>query len=104
MVASSSQALATCRARGGTVEIVGLSVIPSCLIPYPDGGRFCSDSAQCAGHCLAAPAANGRLFVGPGRTVSGQCESYQPVGSEECGLEVRSGRVAPGCAGSKDPI
>ena len=101
--AFSAEALASCQARGGTVAVVGLSIVPSCSIPYADGGRFCSDSVQCTGHCLAAVGTNGRPVIGPGRTASGQCEYSEPVGSEECRVEVRSGRVAPGCAMTKDP-
>ncbi len=97
--AHSAQALATCEANGGTVAVVGLSVIPSCLLPYPDGDRFCSDSTQCHGRCLAREPAP----VGPGRTASGQCEAFHPTGFEECAREVRGGRVAPGCADPKEP-
>ena len=92
MEAHSAQALATCEARGGMVAVVGLSIIPSCLIPYPDARRSCSDSAQCEGRCLAV----GR--VGPGRTVSGQCEASHATGFEECEIEVRGGRALMACS------
>ena len=99
--AYSAQALATCQARGGMIAVVGLSTVPSCLIPYSDAGRACSDSAQCAGLCIARETSFPR--VGPGRTVSGQCEAFRPTGAEECAVEVRSGRIAPGCGAEKDP-
>jgi hypothetical protein len=95
MEAHSAQAIATCQARGGTIGMVGLSTFPSCLTPYPDAGRSCGDSAQCEGRCLAVG------VVGPGRTVSGQCEASHATGFEECEIEVRGGRALMGCSSEK---
>ncbi len=93
--AHSAEALASCQARGGSIAVVGLSVVPSCLIPYPDAGRSCSDSAQCEGLCIAVGT------LGPGRTTRGQCEPAHATGFEECATEVRGGRAILGCAREK---
>ena len=94
--ATSPQALATCAARGGTVALLYRAPGPYCLTPFSDAGRYCSDSTQCEGRCLAA---GDRPVARPGRTVSGQCEFYHPTGFEHgCGPEVRGGRIAPGCS------
>jgi len=97
--ATSPQALATCAARGGITVLEYRAPGPSCLTPFSDAGRYCSDSTQCEGRCLAGEPP----VTGPGRTVSGQCEFYHSNGfGESCGLEVRGGRVAPGCSFPKD--
>ena len=71
---------------------------PACFTPYPDGGRSCSDSSQCAGACIANLSYSGRPAVGPGHTVSGQCAFYEnPQGYGDCNSEVRDGRLG-GCA------
>jgi hypothetical protein len=37
---------------GGAVRPVCLSQTDMCVTPYPDAGKKCSDSSQCAGDCL----------------------------------------------------
>lgn len=44
---------ATCQASGGEVGRGGLSSRDRCIVPYPDGGKPCTSSTQCAGACLA---------------------------------------------------
>ena len=100
MEATSAQALATCEARGGIVALAYRAPGPACFTPFPDGGRPCSDSAQCAGGCIAVlDPGSSRTVLGPGRTVSGQCAFYDgPPGYGECAQEVRAGRLALSCA------
>ena len=104
MEIASARALASCEAGGGErVEHLYRTSGPACLTSYPDGGRACSDSAQCAGLCIAGPSNRVASSVGPTSLVSGQCQYYHPTGSEECVQEVRSGRLASGCAAAKAP-
>lgn len=100
---ASAEAVASCQARGGTVQpLVYRAPGPICLTPYPDGDRACSDSAQCAGRCIAD--ITGSIpMVGPGSLVRGHCESYHPTPFDECVPEVRSGRLGDACAARRPP-
>jgi hypothetical protein len=44
---------ATCAARGGTMQPVGRMQRPTCVVPYADAGKTCSDKADCQGACIA---------------------------------------------------
>lgn len=43
---------ASCRASDGEYRQVGMLGTWACVIDYPDGGRPCADSDQCAGRCV----------------------------------------------------
>lgn len=52
--APSAQTLAAqCSAKGGTMQPVGRAQIPTCVIPYADAGKACTDKSQCEGACIA---------------------------------------------------
>jgi hypothetical protein len=55
-----------CAERGGRMQPVGRMQSLQCVIPYADGGRACSDGAQCAsGRCIdEAPEASAGDKVG----------------------------------------
>jgi putative hemolysin len=44
---------ASCAARGGTMQPVGRLQRPTCVVPYADAGKTCSDKADCQGACIA---------------------------------------------------
>jgi len=44
---------ASCAARGGTMQPVGRLQRPTCVVPYADAGKACSDKADCQGACIA---------------------------------------------------
>lgn len=59
---------ATCAARGGAMQPVGRLQRPTCVVPYADAGKACSDKADCQGACVL----EGNLEAqGP---VTGQCQ------------------------------
>jgi hypothetical protein len=58
---------ATCRASGGEVGQGGLSPRDRCIVPYPDGGKPCTSSTQCAGACLAESGPSGDVPVSSAR-------------------------------------
>ena len=59
---------ASCSARGGKIENVGRIQMPTCVVPFADAGKTCTDKAQCQGDCIL----EGNLDrEGP---VSGQCQ------------------------------
>ncbi len=41
-----------CAAKGGTMTPVGKAQIPTCVIPYADAGKTCTDKSQCQGQCV----------------------------------------------------
>lgn len=41
-----------CSAKGGTIQPVGKAQIPTCVVPYADAGKACTDKSQCEGHCV----------------------------------------------------
>ena len=43
---------ADCMAKGGRIEGVGMFGTPSCVIPYADAGKVCSNDRDCQGRCL----------------------------------------------------
>jgi hypothetical protein len=51
--APSAQTLAAqCSAKGGSIQPVGKAQIPTCVTPYADAGKVCTDKAQCEGSCI----------------------------------------------------
>ena len=51
--APSAQTLAAqCTAKGGTIQPVGKAQIPTCVLPYADAGKACTDKSQCEGQCV----------------------------------------------------
>ncbi|SFK32525.1 hypothetical protein [Caulobacter sp. UNC279MFTsu5.1] len=59
---------ASCAARGGTMQPVGRLQRPTCVVPYADAGKTCSDKADCQGACIA----EGNLEAQG--AVTGQCQ------------------------------
>lgn len=59
---------ASCAARGGTLQPVGRLQRQTCVVPYADAGKTCSDKADCQGACIA----EGNLEAQG--AVTGQCQ------------------------------
>ena len=59
---------ASCAARGGSMQPVGRLQRPTCVVPYADAGKTCSDKADCQGGCIA----EGNLEAQDATT--GQCQ------------------------------
>jgi hypothetical protein len=67
--APSAQTLAAqCSAKGGSIQPVGKAQIPTCVVPYADAGKACTDKSQCEGACIL----EGNLE--PASDVTGQCQ------------------------------
>lgn len=57
-----------CSAKGGSIQPVGKAQIPTCVTPYADAGKACTDKSDCQGQCVL----EGNLEVqGP---VTGACQ------------------------------
>jgi hypothetical protein len=81
-----------CQAKGGTIRNVCRRQLPACVVPYPDGGKRCTDNAQCKGKCLVDTGTDGSSE--PGGSVEGKCQQdNDPCG---CKIEVVNGKVAGG--------
>jgi len=51
--ATTAETLASaCSAKGGTIQPVGKAQIPTCVTPYADAGKTCSDKSDCQGQCV----------------------------------------------------
>jgi putative hemolysin len=59
---------ATCAAHGGSMQPVGRLQRPTCVVPYADAGKTCSDKADCQGSCIAESNLEAQ------GAVSGQCQ------------------------------
>jgi hypothetical protein len=46
-------AQADCAGRGGSMQPVGRMQRLTCVVPYADAGKTCSDKADCQGACIA---------------------------------------------------
>ena len=57
-----------CAAKGGKIQPVGKAQIPTCVTPYADAGKACTDKSQCQGACIL----EGNLE--PQGPVTGQCQ------------------------------
>ena len=55
-----------CRACRGDWGVHGLSGVPSCNCHTTDGGKRCTDGADCQGMCVIAPGDPEREVVDPG--------------------------------------
>lgn len=67
--APSAETLASaCSARGGSIQPVGKAQIPTCVVPYADAGKACTDKSQCEGSCIL----EGNLE--PQENVTGACQ------------------------------
>ena len=67
--APSAENLASaCAAKGGSIQPVGKAQIPTCVVPYADAGKACTDKSQCEGACIL----EGNLE--PASDVTGQCQ------------------------------
>jgi putative hemolysin len=59
---------ASCAARGGSMQPVGRLQRPTCVVPYADAGKTCSDKADCQGACIADGNAESQAAT------TGQCQ------------------------------
>ena len=59
---------ASCAARGGSMQPVGRLQRPTCVVPYADAGKTCSDKADCQGACIADGNAESQAAT------AGQCQ------------------------------
>ena len=57
-----------CSAKGGAIQPVGKAQIPTCVVPYADAGKACTDKSQCEGACVL----EGNLE--PQGSVTGACQ------------------------------
>ena len=81
-----------CRTNGGAVRNVCRRQWAACVVPYSDGGKRCTDSAQCKGKCLMDTEAGDDF--GPGDRVEGICQ--QDNDPCACKIEVVKGKVGSG--------
>jgi hypothetical protein len=81
----SVEARSACVAQGGKVELVLIGA-ESCVRPTTDGGRPCSDSAECQGACIAPFAAK------PEDVVTGTCATE--IGRVGCINIVAKGKAS----------
>lgn len=47
-------AIAECKAKGGEIRPAGLMGTPTCIIPYKDAGKDCTEDTDCEGQCWAS--------------------------------------------------
>jgi putative hemolysin len=59
---------ATCATRGGSMQPVGRMQRPTCVVPFADAGKTCSDKADCQGACIADGNAESQAAT------TGQCQ------------------------------
>lgn len=59
---------ASCAARGGSMQPVGRMQRQTCVVPYADAGKACSDKADCQGSCIADGNAESQAAT------AGQCQ------------------------------
>ena len=80
---------AACAAQGGTYGRGGLGGFWTCVIPYADANKPCSDASDCQGECRAPPNATPVRGQAPGRCAP----SNSHFG---CYSRVEKGVVGPG--------
>jgi hypothetical protein len=82
-----------CPWRGGHIERRGMFGDRVCVTPYPDAGRACTDSSQCAGRCLLSYGSPEVTIQSHpiGREAAGQCEADSPTFG--CYGEIVQGRI-----------
>ena len=49
---SAENLASACSAKGGSIQPVGKAQIPTCVIPYADAGKVCTDKSECEGACI----------------------------------------------------
>ena len=59
---------ASCAARGGSMQPVGRLQRSTCVVPFADAGKTCSDKADCQGACIADGNAESQAAT------TGQCQ------------------------------
>lgn len=90
--ATASSEVATesaCRERGGEWKALGMADIEQCVLPTPDGGKACTDNAQCEGVCMAPEGAT------DGARATGTCSVDNDVFG--CRQHVSQGTVVAIC-------
>ncbi|MFT4252278.1 MAG: hypothetical protein QM608_07325, partial [Caulobacter sp.] len=84
--AQAGDSVEACTARGGQIETVGRRGLPTCVVPYADAGKACTDGAQCQGGCVLEGNLESR-----DEPVTGQCRrSNVQFG---CYAKVENGRA-----------
>jgi hypothetical protein len=58
-----------CEREGGHVRGVGMFGTPSCVMPFADAGKACTDKEDCRGECVASGGAQ------VGERASGTCQA-----------------------------
>lgn len=95
-------AAADCRRQGGDYRRVCVAQKYMCVLPYPDGGKSCKDSTECAGECRIEAATecseSGKcietILPIPGDEATGACQrDNDPCGSV---IRIQNGRALPG--------
>lgn len=81
-----------CDARGGEVKSVCRLGLPSCVLPYADAGKSCSDSSECEGACWLVMQEGDK--VQPGDSAVGECQPDSNICG--CNFEILGGAVQPG--------
>lgn len=79
-----------CAKLGGTWRRAGMLQTEVCDLPTKDGGKACTDDAQCENLCVIAQGQP------PGASPSGTCHaSYRTVGT--CLTHIKAGQVVADC-------
>jgi hypothetical protein len=78
---------ASCRLAGGTMSPAGRRQLLQCTIAYPDAGKSCSASDQCAGECRAPSGSD----IPAGQVVQGLCQADS--NRFGCSTRVEGGRA-----------
>ena len=82
---------AECAARGGAIEGVGMFGTPSCVIPYADAGKACSNTSDCQGACLFNLDGSDRPIPKVGEPMTGTCEATNSTFG--CFTEIDQGKA-----------
>lgn len=61
--------LADCADKSGEIVMDGLLGMPHCREPYPDAGKTCHDSDDCAGLCITSSGSDAKPV----------CQAYTPL-------------------------
>lgn len=93
---------AACMSQGGEFRRVCVAQEYMCVVPYPDGGKPCKDSFECAGECrievttICSDDGNCEEpgLPKPGDEAIGACQAdNDPCGSV---IPIKGGRAQPG--------
>ena len=80
---------AQCLAEGGSVRGVGMFGTPTCVKPFPDAGKICSDKSECQGLCKAPESS----VIGSRSTGTCQKDTHDVYG---CYNKIERGTVVGG--------